>query len=74
MTSIAPVAPPRRVTVGVDTHKHVHVAVALDHLGGRPDDIMVSVDTGGCPTSRVGLEVWQGGDLRNRRARPTLQV
>ena len=35
MTSIASVAPPRRVTVGVDTHKHVHVAVALDHLGGR---------------------------------------
>jgi transposase len=47
MTSIAPVAPPRRVTVGVDTHKHVHVAVALDHLGGRLDDITVSVDTGG---------------------------
>jgi transposase len=47
MTSIASAAPPRRVTVGVDTHKHVHVAVALDHLGGRLDDITVSVDTGG---------------------------
>jgi transposase len=47
MTSIAPVAPARLVTVGVDTHKHVHVAVALDHLGGRIDDITVSVDTGG---------------------------
>lgn len=47
MTSIAPVAPSRRVTVGVDTHKHVHVAVALDHLGGRLDDITVSADTGG---------------------------
>jgi transposase len=47
MTSIAPVAPARRVTVGVDTHKHVHVAVALDHMGGRLDDITVSVDTGG---------------------------
>jgi transposase len=47
MTSIASAAPPRRVTVGVDTHKHVHVAVALDHLGGRLDDITVSADTGG---------------------------
>jgi hypothetical protein len=25
----------RQIIVGVDTHKYVHVAVALDHLGAR---------------------------------------
>jgi transposase len=25
----------RRVVIGVDTHKYVHVAVALDDIGGR---------------------------------------
>jgi transposase len=27
----------RRVVIGVDTHKHIHVAVALDDVGGRLD-------------------------------------
>ncbi|WP_433272655.1 hypothetical protein ACQPZF_16960 [Actinosynnema sp. CS-041913] len=27
----------RRVVIGVDTHKHVHVAVAPDDIGGRLD-------------------------------------
>jgi transposase len=54
MSSIAPVTPPRRVTVGVDTHKHIHVAVALDHLGSRLGDLSVSADTGGY----ARLEAW----------------
>lgn len=37
----------RRVTIGVDTHKHVHVAVALDELGTRLGDIAIPVDRAG---------------------------
>jgi transposase len=47
MTSIAPLEPSRRVVVGVDTHKHVHVAVAVDLLGVRLGDTLVAADTGG---------------------------
>lgn len=35
MTSMDHDRPPRRVVVGVDTHKHVHVAAALDEHGAR---------------------------------------
>lgn len=37
----------RRVAVGVDTHKHVHVAVALDELGTFLGDIAIPVDRSG---------------------------
>lgn len=37
----------RRVVIGVDTHKHVHVAVALDDIGGRLDDRSFPADRGG---------------------------
>lgn len=47
MTSIASLEPSRRVVVGVDTHKHLHVAVALDLLGVRLGDTLVSADSGG---------------------------
>jgi transposase len=47
MTSISPLEPSRRVVVGVDTHKHVHVAVAVDLLGTRLGDTLVRADTGG---------------------------
>lgn len=33
MTRISDRDPRRRVVIGVDTHKHVHVAAALDELG-----------------------------------------
>lgn len=35
MTSMDHERPPRRVVIGVDTHKYVHVAVALDEHGAR---------------------------------------
>jgi hypothetical protein len=35
MTSMADTSQRRRVVIGVDTHKHIHVAVALDELDGR---------------------------------------
>jgi transposase len=54
MTSITPDKPVRRVTIGVDTHKYVHVAVAIDSLGARLGDRSVSVDTGGY----TQLETW----------------
>jgi transposase len=38
-----------RVTVGVDTHRDVHVAVALDQLGRRLDQIELA-------TTRAGYE------------------
>ena len=37
----------RRVVVGVDTHKHVHVAVALDAIGGRLDARSFAADRSG---------------------------
>ncbi len=37
----------RRVVIGVDTHKHVHVAVALDELGTPVSDTAVPADRGG---------------------------
>jgi len=54
MTSITPDEPARRVTIGVDTHKYVHVAVAIDSLGARLGDRSVSADTGGYGQ----LEAW----------------
>ena len=38
---------PRTVIVGVDTHKHIHVAVALDALGARLATCSASADRGG---------------------------
>jgi transposase len=35
---------PRRVVVGVDTHKYAHVAVALDQVGAVLDRITIKVD------------------------------
>jgi transposase len=38
---------PRRITVGVDTHKDIHVAVALDHLGVRLAELHVRTTLAG---------------------------
>lgn len=54
MSSIASDVPPRKVIVGVDTHKHIHVAVAIDQHGARLGDLSVSADSGGY----AQLEVW----------------
>ena len=45
--SIARVDPAVTVIVGVDTHKHVHVAVAIDCLGARLASCSVSADRAG---------------------------
>ena len=37
----------RRVVIGVDTHKHVHVAVAIDELGVTVGNRSFAADTGG---------------------------
>lgn len=47
MSSMTVDAPTRKVIVGVDTHKHIHVAVAIDAHGARLGDLTVSADTGG---------------------------
>ena len=44
----------RGVVIGVDTHKHLHVAVALDALGRRLAALTVSADRGGYAT----VEKW----------------
>jgi hypothetical protein len=36
-----------KVTIGVDTHKHIHVAVALSATGQRLGDVTVAADQGG---------------------------
>lgn len=47
MSSIAQLGCVRKVAIGVDTHKHPHVAVALDELGGRLGELTVATDRGG---------------------------
>ena len=47
MSSMSPDPRRRRVVIGVDTHKHVHVAVALDDIGGRLADRSFPADRGG---------------------------
>jgi len=47
MDSIAQQSPVRRVAVGIDTHKHSHVAVVLDELGGRLGELTVPADSSG---------------------------
>jgi transposase len=54
MSSIAQPPLPRNVAIGVDTHKHIHVAVALDELGGRLGELTVATDRGGAEQ----LERW----------------
>ena len=44
MTTMTDRLRPRRVVVGVDTHKHVHVSVALDQLGARLGTGMFTAD------------------------------
>ena len=54
MTSMTPDAHNRKTVIGIDTHKYVHVAVALDHLGTRLEDHHA-------PANREGyarLEAW----------------
>lgn len=47
MDSIASTATERKLVIGVDTHKHLHVAVALDELGARLGELTISADTAG---------------------------
>ena len=47
MTSIVSDAPLGKVIVGVDTHKHIHVAVAINQHGTLLGDRAVSADSGG---------------------------
>ncbi len=47
MESIALSAPSRKIVVGVDTHKHLHVAVALDELGARLGELTIGADSVG---------------------------
>jgi transposase len=47
MKSISPTEPPGNVIIGVDTHKHVHVAVAIDDAGQRLGEHRIPVDTVG---------------------------
>jgi len=54
MPSISPDTTDRKVIVGVDTHKYIHVAVAIDHNGTRLGDLSVPADSGGY----AQLEAW----------------
>lgn len=47
MTSIPPPNPSSKIIVGVDTHKHVHVAVVLAEDGTSLADIRIPVDSTG---------------------------
>ena len=54
----------RKVIVGVDTHKHVHVAVAVDILGTRLGDQSFVADSGGYQA----LITWAEIHDRSRRS------
>ncbi len=54
MGSIAQYVVIRKVAIGVDTHKHIYVVVALDELGGRLGELTVATDRGGADQ----LERW----------------
>lgn len=47
MTSILQAEPIGKVVIGVDTHKYVHTAVAVDVVGGTQGTTSVSADRGG---------------------------
>ena len=47
MTPMIPVPAHRRVVIGVDTHKYIHVAVALNDLGGVLECRSFPADSGG---------------------------
>ena len=47
MTSMEQEVPRRRVVIGVDTHKYVHVAVALSDIGALIDSRSFAADSGG---------------------------
>ena len=47
MHSITSAQADGKIVVGVDTHKHVHVAVALDLFGGRRGELTISADSSG---------------------------
>ena len=57
MTTRMPTPPDaRKVIVGVDTHKHVHVAVAIDSWGIRLRDEAFVADSGGYHAARRTAE------------------
>lgn len=45
--SIAPGSAIGKIVIGVDTHKHIHVAVAIDVSGARLEDRSFPADSGG---------------------------
>ncbi len=57
----------RKVIVGVDTHKHVHVAVAVDILGTRLGDQSFVADSGGYQALITWAEIH--GPIRGVRHR-----
>ena len=60
----------RGAIVGVDTHKHIHVAVAIDTCGIHLGDQSFAADSGGSQALLTGAET-HGADpgVRHRRHR-----
>jgi hypothetical protein len=63
-SSIAADAAPRRVIVGVDSHKHVHVAVAIDTFGARLEHRSFAADS-------AGYRTWSTGPRPRATSRPS---
>ena len=59
----------RKVIVGVDTHKHVHVAVAIDTWGIRLGDQSFVADSGGYQALITWAET-HGGSRRSASKAP----
>src|SRR4051794_34165605 len=56
MDSTAPLAAKRKLAIGVDSDKHLHVPVPLDELGPRLGELTISCDSGGYAALAVGAE------------------
>jgi hypothetical protein len=58
--------PQRLVTVGVDSHKDIHVAAAVDQLGRLLGTLRRQPPARLRPAPAVGAGAWPGGALRDR--------
>jgi len=55
------------VVIGVDTHKHIHVAAVMDSIGGTLATLTIATDTAGFRAApSLGCRVWEDYRVRDR--------
>lgn len=56
------------VVIGVDTHKHIHVAAVMDMIGGILATLTIPTDTGGFRQLLTWAEGFAGSSRSESRA------